>query len=65
MANRAAFLEAEKGSFAVRDTEIGEPGEKEVLIKVRNKHLQLVGCKASSNIFARSTLLPFSLQMQK
>jgi len=35
MSNRAAFLESEKGKFVVRDTETGEPGEGEVLIKVR------------------------------
>lgn len=34
MANKAAFLETEKGVFAVRDTEIGQPSDKEVLIKV-------------------------------
>jgi hypothetical protein len=34
MANRAAFLESEKGKFVVRDAEIGQPGEGEVLVKV-------------------------------
>jgi NADPH:quinone reductase-like Zn-dependent oxidoreductase len=38
MNNRAAFLETEKGSIVVRDGEIPDPGEGEVLIKVRPSH---------------------------
>jgi NADPH:quinone reductase-like Zn-dependent oxidoreductase len=34
MSNLAAFLETEKGQIVVRDAEIPEPGEGEVLIKV-------------------------------
>jgi NADPH:quinone reductase-like Zn-dependent oxidoreductase len=34
MSNRAAFLETEKGQIVVRDAEIPEPEEGEVLIKV-------------------------------
>ncbi|KAF3051885.1 hypothetical protein E8E11_011122 [Didymella keratinophila] len=33
MANRAAFVESEKGAIVVRDAEISKPGEGEVLIK--------------------------------
>jgi len=36
MANRAAFLESAKGAFVVRDADIEQPGEKEILIKVCN-----------------------------
>jgi hypothetical protein len=35
MSNRAAFLESEKGKFVVRNTETSDPGEGEVLVKVR------------------------------
>jgi NADPH:quinone reductase-like Zn-dependent oxidoreductase len=34
MSNRAAFVEREKGPVIVRNAEISEPGEGEVLIKV-------------------------------
>jgi Zn-dependent alcohol dehydrogenase len=34
MSNRAAFLETPKGQFVVRDAEIAEPREGEVLVKV-------------------------------
>jgi NADPH:quinone reductase-like Zn-dependent oxidoreductase len=34
MSNRAAFVEEVKGQIVVRDADISEPGEKEVLIKV-------------------------------
>jgi hypothetical protein len=34
MSNKAAFVEAEKGRIVVRDAEIGQPGEGEVLVKV-------------------------------
>ncbi|KAF1958098.1 GroES-like protein [Byssothecium circinans] len=40
MTNRAAFLESEKGKFVVLDTEIPEPGEKEVLVKVHAAAIQ-------------------------
>lgn len=36
MSNKAAFLETAKGEFVVRDTEIAQPGEGEILIKVHN-----------------------------
>jgi len=36
MANRAAFLESEKGAIVVRDAENSKPGEGEVLVKVRS-----------------------------
>jgi Zn-dependent alcohol dehydrogenase len=35
MSNKAAFIESEKGHFVVHETEIAQPGEGEVLIKVR------------------------------
>lgn len=34
MANRAAFIETEKGAVVVRDAEIAQPEEGEVLINV-------------------------------
>jgi Zn-dependent alcohol dehydrogenase len=34
MSNKAAFLESEKGHFAVSNADIGKPGEREVLVKV-------------------------------
>ena len=34
MSNKAAFVEAEKGQIVVRDAEIAQPGEGEVLVKV-------------------------------
>jgi Zn-dependent alcohol dehydrogenase len=34
MSNRAAFLETAKGELRVRDAELAEPGEGEVLVKV-------------------------------
>lgn len=34
MSNKAAYLESEKGSFVVRDAEVWQPGEGEVLVKV-------------------------------
>jgi NADPH:quinone reductase-like Zn-dependent oxidoreductase len=34
MENKAAWLESEKGKFVVRETELAQPGEGEVLIKV-------------------------------
>jgi Zn-dependent alcohol dehydrogenase len=33
MSNRAAFLESAKGEFSVRDADIAQPEEGEVLIK--------------------------------
>lgn len=42
MRNRAAFLETAKGDFAVRETEVPQPEEGEVLIKVglENMHIE-------------------------
>jgi NADPH:quinone reductase-like Zn-dependent oxidoreductase len=34
MSNRAAFIESVKGSVVVRDADISEPGQGEVLVKV-------------------------------
>lgn len=34
MSNKAAFVDSEKGQIVVRDAEIGQPGEGEVLVKV-------------------------------
>ena len=35
MGNKAAFIESEKGPVVVRDAKLEQPGEGEVLIRVR------------------------------
>lgn len=45
MANRAAFLETEKGQFVVRDAETWQPGPGEVLIKVHAAAIQPADAK--------------------
>ncbi|KAF2681811.1 GroES-like protein [Lentithecium fluviatile CBS 122367] len=45
MENRAAFLESQKGVFVVRDAEIEQPREKEVLIKVHAAAIQPADAK--------------------
>jgi NADPH:quinone reductase-like Zn-dependent oxidoreductase len=49
MSNRAAFLLAAKGEFAVRDADIAEPGEGEVLIKVFASGIQPADAKVGKH----------------
>jgi NADPH:quinone reductase-like Zn-dependent oxidoreductase len=53
MNNRAAFLESEKGQFVVRDAEIAELGEGEVLIKV-----QACAIQPADEKVAKSAMIP-------
>jgi hypothetical protein len=41
MSNRATFLETAKGEFSVRDADLVEPGQGEVLVKVQYHHLSM------------------------
>jgi Zn-dependent alcohol dehydrogenase len=65
MSNRAAFLETAKGEFRVRDADLVEPGEGEVLVKVCNvaNTAFVLDDKFLTNL-QRSTLAPFSRQMR-
>ena len=42
--NRAAWQEEKKGPFVVKDTELWEPGENEIRLKVRLYHRPLGSC---------------------
>jgi hypothetical protein len=47
MSNRAAFVEEVKGQIVVRDADISEPGEKEVLVKVHACAIQPADAKVA------------------
>lgn len=47
MSNRAAFIESEKGQIVVRDAEVPEPGEGEVLVKVQACTIQPIDAKVA------------------
>jgi NADPH:quinone reductase-like Zn-dependent oxidoreductase len=51
--NRAAFIESPKGQIVVRDTDIPEPGEGEVLVKVLACAIQPADAK-----IARLAMIP-------
>ncbi|KAF2264405.1 GroES-like protein [Lojkania enalia] len=53
MSNRAAFLETSMGPIVVRDAEIGEPGEGEILIKVYASAIQPADAK-----IAKQAMMP-------
>ncbi|KAF2629075.1 GroES-like protein [Macroventuria anomochaeta] len=50
MSNKAAFLETEKGSIVVRDAEIAQPGEGEVLVKVQACAIQPADTKVAKQV---------------
>lgn len=47
MSNRAAFVESAKGAIIVRDADVPEPEEKEVLIKVQACAIQPADAKVA------------------
>jgi hypothetical protein len=64
-ANRAAFLESEKGAIVVRDAEIPKPGQGEVLVKVRlDVRIVLLGL-ARKAYTSRCKRVASSRQIQK